>query len=340
MPSRQYAIISPCRDEQHFMRRTLDAVLAQSEPPATWVIVDDGSTDETPKILAEYAATNPSLRVVTLPPRTSRVLGPAVVHAFNRGLAEIELDDYEYVVKLDVDLDLPPRYFELLMDRMEADPRLASASGTPCVPEHGELSPERGSAEISAGMSKFYRVSAFKDIGGLAPVLMWDGIDCHTARMRGWRVRAFDEPGLRFEHLRPMGSSDRGILRGKRRHGHGQYLMGTHPLFMLASVARRSMDRPRVLGALNILAGYLRAAARRTERHGSAEFREQVRRFQLETLRYGKRRAVERWEERQLPAWERRVAEGRAAPQRVDTSRSQRGRVSRARSRHTSETPT
>jgi glycosyltransferase involved in cell wall biosynthesis len=37
------------------MRITLDSVVNQTVQPDSWVIVDDGSTDETPKILAEYA---------------------------------------------------------------------------------------------------------------------------------------------------------------------------------------------------------------------------------------------------------------------------------------------
>ena len=65
MPSRRYVLISPCRDEAEHMRRTLDSVLGQTEPPTTWVVVDDGSTDETPAILAEYAAKYPCLKVVT-----------------------------------------------------------------------------------------------------------------------------------------------------------------------------------------------------------------------------------------------------------------------------------
>lgn len=349
MSTRRYAVISPCRDEQDFLRRTLDSVLGQTEPPALWVMVDDGSTDATPQILSEYADANPMIRIVTMPPRTTRVLGPAVVHAFNRGLEEVDLDDFDYVVKLDVDLELPPRYFELLMDHMEADPRLASCSGTPCGrSDAGGLVPERGSAEISAGMTKFYRVRAFQDIGGLAPVLMWDGIDCHTARVRGWRVRSFDEPGLRFEHLRPMGSSDRGILRGKRRHGHGQYLMGTHPLYLIASVARRLTDSPAIIGALNILAGYVWAALRGVPRHGTREFRRQVRQFQLESLYRGKTRAVEAWEWRQQKEWDYKCAVGIgpaaidrvARGQRVDRSLSHRARVKRARMRDTTDTPT
>ena len=54
-PSRRYLLISPCRDEAQYLRRTLDCVAAQSVRPALWVIVDDGSTDETPAILEEYA---------------------------------------------------------------------------------------------------------------------------------------------------------------------------------------------------------------------------------------------------------------------------------------------
>lgn len=49
--SREYLLISPCRNEAEFMKSTLDSVVAQSETPARWIIVDDGSTDETAAIL-------------------------------------------------------------------------------------------------------------------------------------------------------------------------------------------------------------------------------------------------------------------------------------------------
>lgn len=314
MNSRRYAVISPCRDEEEFLAKTLASVSAQSEPPACWVLVDDGSSDSTPQMLADFARGHPYARVVTRPLRATRALGAAVVRTFDAGLEAVDLDDYDYVVKLDVDLDLPPTYFARLMDLMESDPRLASVSGVACTREDGVLVPERGSFEITVGMCKFYRVEAFREIGGFAPLLMWDGIDCHTARSKGWKARAVDEEELRFEHLRPMGSSDRGILRGKRRHGRGQYLMGTHPLFMLASVLVRLRDRPLIIGAVMVLTGYLGAALRRDVRHDDREMRRQLRQFQLETLVVGKASAVRRWEERQSSSWSQAAVSATGAP--------------------------
>ena len=140
-PSRRYLLISPCRDEAQYLRRTLDSVAAQSVQPAAWVIVDDGSTDETPAILEEYARRLPYLRVVRRTDRGRREVGPGVVAAFYAGLKTVRLEDFDYLCKLDMDLDLPVRYFELLMQRMESDPRIGTTSGKPWFvhPQSGAL---------------------------------------------------------------------------------------------------------------------------------------------------------------------------------------------------------
>ena len=82
-------------------------------------------------------------------------------------------------------------------------------------------------------MTKFYRVSCFEAIGGFVREVMWDGIDCHQCRMKGWAACSWDDPELRFVHLRPMGSSQDSIFTGRMRHGYGQYFMGTGFLFIL-----------------------------------------------------------------------------------------------------------
>src|SRR5215510_6563991 len=113
-PSRSYLLVSPCRDEAQYLRRTLDSVASQSIPPALWVVVDDGSSDETPAILAEYAARLPYLRIVRREDRGRRSVGPGVIEAFYAGLETVDLSQFDYVCKLDLDLDLPARYFETL----------------------------------------------------------------------------------------------------------------------------------------------------------------------------------------------------------------------------------
>src|ERR1700712_4017911 len=130
MSSRKYCLISPCRDEAKYARRCIDSVLAQSIRPAMWVIVDDGSTDETTELLASYAAAHSWIRVVRREASTRR-LGGGVIEAFDAGLATVDLDDFDYVCKFDLDLDIPVGYFARMMDERGAAPRRASVSGKP-----------------------------------------------------------------------------------------------------------------------------------------------------------------------------------------------------------------
>ena len=149
----KYCLITPCRNEAEYARRTLDSVVAQTVAPALWVIVDDGSTDETPAILAEYEATYPFIRVVQRADRGFRKLGGGVIDAFYEGYATIEPSEFTHVCKLDLDLELPPHYFEHLIERMQDDPRVGTASGKPYFESAGKLVPERCGDENSVGMA-------------------------------------------------------------------------------------------------------------------------------------------------------------------------------------------
>ncbi|MCC5863335.1 MAG: glycosyltransferase family 2 protein [Gammaproteobacteria bacterium] len=289
----RYVLISPCRNEAQYMRETLESVLAQRLRPACWVIVDDGSTDDTPQILADYAANHDWIRIITRKDRGHRAVGPGVIDAFYEGYGAIDPGEFEFMCKLDLDLRLPPRYFELLVQRMRENPRIATCSGKAYVDRDGELVAERHGDETSLGMTKFYRVSCFEAIGGFVREVMWDGIDCHRCRMHGWIACSWDEPELRFVHLRPMGSSQQSIWVGRMRHGYGQYFMGTGLAFMLASAAYRLAEPPVVLGSIAMFWGWLKSALQRKPRYDDPEFRRFLRRYQRRALRVGKRRAAE-----------------------------------------------
>lgn len=289
----RYLLISPCRNEADYMRQTLESVVAQSIRPTKWVIVDDGSKDETPQILAEYAARYDWIEIVTRSDRGQRAVGPGVIEAFYAGYETINPDDYDYLCKLDMDLRLPPRYFEGLMLRMKANPRIATCSGKTYIEEHGTLVNERHGDETSIGASKFYRMACFKALGGFVREVMWDGIDCHRCRMNGWIACSWDDPDLRFIHLRPEGSSHQSIYTGRMRAGSGQYFMGTGFLFMVASALYRINHKPYVLGSLATLWGWIKSVLQRKPRYEDPEFRKFLRRYQMRSLVVGKKRAID-----------------------------------------------
>jgi biofilm PGA synthesis N-glycosyltransferase PgaC len=305
---RRYLLISPCRDEAQYLRRTLDSVAAQSERPTLWVVVDDGSTDATPAILEEYARRLPYLRVVRRVDRGRRAVGPGVIEAFYAGLETVRLEDFDYVCKLDMDLDLPVRYFELLMKRMEGNPRIGTTSGKPwfVLPQSGALVPEICGDEMSVGMTKFYRVACFKEIGGFVREVMWDGIDCHRARMLGWIAESVDIELLRFLHLRPQGASHKGIWTGRVRVGFGQYFMGTSPLYHLAVITYRLPAYPVVVGSVAMLWGYLKSWLKGVPRYDDLEFRRFLRSYQYSCLRMGKQAATVRVNDEQASFWQAR----------------------------------
>ena len=294
------------------MRRTLDSVTSQTIPPALWVIVDDGSTDETSEILKSYAQKFDYIRPIRREDRGGRSVGPGVIEAFEAGLATINLNDFTYLCKLDLDLDLPPQYFEVLINRMEKTPRLGTCSGKPYFPGitnttkdfNADLISEAIGDEMSAGMTKFYRITCFQQIGGFIRQVMWDGIDCHRCRMLGWIACSWDEPQLRFIHLRPMGSSHKGVFTGRMRHGSGQYFMGTHFVYMTASALFRITRPPIVIGGLAMWWGYVKAWLVGHKRYDDPEFRHFLRRYQWSCLIRGKTRATQKLDSQQAKAWQ------------------------------------
>jgi glycosyltransferase involved in cell wall biosynthesis len=284
-PHSTILVISPVKDEAQYLQHTVQSMAAQMHRTATWIIVDDGSSDATGVIADEAAAAYPWIHVLHRPAGTQRRVGPGVIEAFYAGLALADLGAYDYVCKLDGDLEFGPRYFANLMERFAADPRLGTVSGKTYIPVDGKFVHERTGDQFSHGVAKLYRRECFQEIGGFVREVMWDGIDCHRCRMLGWKAESHDDPELAIKHLRQMGSSHKSIYHGRRRWGRGQYFMGTHPLYMLGITGYRMLERPWVLGGLNILFGYMQAWIKREKRYDDQEFRRHLHRWQFQELR-------------------------------------------------------
>lgn len=277
-------IISPCRDEERTLERTIACMEAQTRPPLAWVVVDDGSSDRTPEILAAAQQEIPWLHVVRREDRGFRKVGGGVIDAFYAGLDSVEVD-YEFVAKMDVDLEFADTYLENVLRYFDEDENLASASGKVFRPEGDGFVEEFMIDDMVAGQFKLYRREAFEKIGGFVREVMWDGIDFHQARRHGYRTASVHDPELRIIHLRLMGSSDRSILHGRLRLGRGQWFMGSSLRYVIASGAFRMGEKPYLVGGLLIIAGYLHAALRGDARYPDLAFRADLQAWQSQRLR-------------------------------------------------------
>ena len=285
----RFLIISPMRNEAAHVERVARAVAAQTHPPAEWVVVDDGSTDDTASVLRRLENEIPFLRVHCRPadsePVVDRLAVAAAPRAFNYGLERAAVDDWTHVVKLDGDIELPPDYFERILERYAEDPELGMAGGNLVESRGGQMVLDVIPPHHVHGAVKCYTRPCFDAIGGVQQRLGWDTIDETYARLRGYRTRNFLD--IVAVHHRLHGSAD-GTLRGRARHGECAYV--AH--FSLVWVALRSLKiarvRPLGISGAAFLYGYLRAALRGVERVPDPEFRT----FARSELRLRMRHAV------------------------------------------------
>ena len=264
MNARRYVIVSIVRDEEPYLEQTIRSVFEQTIPPVAWLVLDDGSADGTPKLLAEAAAKVSWMEITIEPSRHERSAGEATSQGFNRLLPRAREFAPDAIVKLDGDLSFPPDYFERLLQALEDDPRLGIVGGRALEPHaDGTWGLVRIPAYHVHGATKVYRTSCLDDIGELTPGPGWDTADIVRARLAGWTTRSL--PEVRFRHLRVTGKAV-GRLRNLWVKGLAAYRIGYAPAFALLRAARNLVRPPLFAGGVAFLVGYLDGWRRRVPR--------------------------------------------------------------------------
>ncbi len=253
MSQQRLAIISPCRDEAQFVKLTLKSVAAQTRPPDIWIVVDDGSRDATAEIVQPYTERYPWIKLLRRRRGGARQLGPGVVAAFNAGLELLGDYPFDFIAKLDCDLEFGPQCFARILEVFR-DPKVGMASGTTLLAVGDKLVSERYTSYHVPGQAKFYRRRCFLDLGGLQPVYGWDIIDETDARRQGWRT--ISDPGNLITHHRLQGAALGSSIKGRVIWGRGAYAIGSHPLFALARGLFRLAERPWGVGGLAFIWGF------------------------------------------------------------------------------------
>lgn len=251
----EYVLVTPARNEAEFIELTIRSVISQTILPKRWVIVSDGSTDGTDRIVEKYLANRPWLELVRLPEHRDRNFA-AKVAAFNAGYERVKDLSFDIIGNIDADISFDRDFFAYLLGKFEEMPELG-VGGTHYV-EGGFHSFRDSYINVHHvnGQCQLFRRACFEDIGGYTPI-KGGGIDwvaVTSARMKGWRTYSFGD--RTFHHHRKMGTAESNVLRARFHYGKKDYFLGGHPLWQLMRGGFQMAKKPYVVGGMFLVLGY------------------------------------------------------------------------------------
>ena len=280
-----YFIITPARDEEKFIEKTIKSVISQTVLPLRWIIVDDGSEDSTAKIALSYAGQYSWIKVVVRENRGYRNSNGGEVEAFYHGLNLYRDCEWDYLVKLDADVSFDKNYFAGCLRYFLDNPKLGIGGGKLFSYFKGSLKFEPHPRFHVRGATKIYRKECWNAIGGIEKMPGWDTIDEVKANMVGWQTVTFDDPVL-VQH-RMTGAAD-SVFRSHVNRGIGCYCIGYHPLYLFVKSIKLLLAKPGIKGAVGLVYGFLQGHLKRISRIEEKDVIRYLRRQQLNRLFFRK----------------------------------------------------
>jgi len=263
----KYIVITPCKNEGKNLPRLASSVVSQSVKPLLWVIIDDGSTDETPRVIQELKKKYKWIKSI----RTNGVVRDRGIHiskVLRRGYnfaewfcrkAKIR---FEYLSVIDGDMILEPKYFEKIISEFKKDIKLGIASGGLYHFKRGKLIREDVRESEPSGGEMVIRRVCFEDCGGFPVSYAWDTELNTKAKLRGWKTK-------RFEHVMAIETRDTGSVggywKGYVHKGKATYYLDFNPMYIILGSLKYSLKYPYYLG-IAYSYGYFSSLAKKMEK--------------------------------------------------------------------------
>jgi glycosyltransferase involved in cell wall biosynthesis len=267
----RYVLITPAKNEEAYITKTIESVINQTIKPIKWIIVSDGSTDRTDEIIERFEKENSFIQLIKKPVDQNRNFGSKVM-AFRMGFEQVKKLEYDFIGNLDGDMGLESNYYEKIFAEFSGNPKLGIAGGVRMDYLDKKFIKVFSSRNSVAGGFQMFRRECFDQIGGYIPI-QYGGIDAAAeimARMYGWEVHSFED--IITYHYKPTGSARKNILKQKFYAGVKYYLLGYYPPFPIIRFGMRIYQRPYVIGSIISIIGFLWASIRKYERPVSDEF--------------------------------------------------------------------
>lgn len=251
-----YVLITPAKNEGQHIERLLKCVIAQTVPPAKWVIISDGSTDDTEAVVEFYQQRHTFIDLVRKENDGSRDFN-SKVKAIQLGLSRLEGLDYQYLGNLDADASFAPDYYEKILRHFIRNECLGIAAGATVDVINGVPHKTLASNDSVGGIAQFFRRECWEQIGGYRPMKLGgeDSTAEIMARMYGWEVKKVEN--LQVYHHREMGTGSWGLWDRRLYQGRHFYSLGHHPLFFTLKCVYRTREKPYLLGSFLLMMGYL-----------------------------------------------------------------------------------
>jgi len=275
MQGGKYILVTAAKNEGENLPKTIQSVAEQTIKPVVWVIVDDGSTDNTPQILKEAKEKYNWIQSIRLEENTERDLGFHLSSLIKKGF-ELAVDycmknglDYEYMGNVDGDMILEPMFFEKLIKEFKKDIKLGvTGGGIQYIVGDKTIQPKSGASEPSGG-DILIRRECFEDCGGIQITWGWDSTLKAKAKVRGWKTKRFEY--VKALETRYVGSVE-GYWKRYMHMGEAGYYFNLNPIHALVKGVMLLRGKPHYIG-IAYLAGYFGSLIRRKEKIEDEEIR-------------------------------------------------------------------